>query len=262
MMNNLTIGLKSDILFFNFRNDVQEKNDYFVLSTQNNPDFYWGNYLVFKNPLSLGDFNIWKKHYRDEFFHNENIKHMCFSWAGDPCYSELNKFKENNFSFLEKMVMITNKEKFKCKYFNNEIVCKRMVTNDDWNKVLNFQLKINESLSNKKSKSYIEKRILEFKMYTNNNFGYWYAAFINGEIVSDIGLYWNHEFARLHNLKTLNEYRRKGIAQTLIKFAIDDSQQMLFTLDAEEKGLAINMYKSLGFIFKEKKYSLWSSVLS
>ncbi len=51
-----------------------------------------------------------------------------------------------------------------------------------------------------------------------------------------------------------------GVAQTLIKFAIDDSNQEFFTLDADENGLAINMYKSIGFIVKEKKYGLFSSL--
>ncbi|BBH51794.1 GNAT family N-acetyltransferase [Fluviispira sanaruensis] len=115
-------------------------------------------------------------------------------------------------------------------------------------------------LSAYSSKSSIEKRVREFKSYTENNYGFWYAAYLNGEIISDIGLYWNEEFARLHNLKTLKEYRKMGVAQTLIKFAIDDSNQEFFTLDADENGLAINMYKSIGFIVKEKKYGLFSSL--
>ncbi|WGL61226.1 N-acetyltransferase [Pigmentibacter sp. JX0631] len=258
-MNNLPIGLRSDILFFNFRNNVIEKNDYIVLYTLNNLDFFWGNYLILKNPLSIGDFEKWTKYYQNEFSNISSNKQMCFSWPGDLSYIELNKFKENNFIFFDRLTMTARKKDIKCKYYNNEVLCKRMVTNDDWEQVLNFQFKINEFLNKKKSKSYIEKRVFEFKSYTDNNHGYWYAAFLNGEIISDVGLYWNDEFARLQNLKTLKEYRKLGVAQTLIKYAIEDSNQEFFTLEAEENGLAINMYKSIGFTVQEKKYGLYSS---
>ncbi|BBH51874.1 GNAT family N-acetyltransferase [Fluviispira sanaruensis] len=255
-MSEIALGLKTDLMFFDFSKNKIEKEDYFVLKTPHNPEFFWGNYLLFKKPPCQGDFEKWTESFQKEFAQIKDINHMTFSWEEIGNEVEIDKFKDADFDFNETIVLMANKDNIHCKYLNPEIVCRRIVTDEDWDNILEFQLNTNERIPEKKFKTYIIKKMKDFRTFSESGLGFWYAAYINNNIISDLGLYWNSEIARYRDIKTQKEYRKKGISQTLIAFAAHDSKQNKFVIQTEEGGMAINMYKSIGFAFKEKIFGL------
>lgn len=251
-----SLGLLSDKMFFDFDQNFKESSEYFALSTPENPDFFWGNYLMFKSELEEGSFIKWPFLFDNEFSKDSRILHKTFSWAGKYDKQELEKFVQNNYDFSETIVLVAEAKDLKCPYKNKDIVCSIVDLDSDWKELVDFQIETNTDFNPDHYAQFINKRMNKYKSYVMNNHGNWYIAKINDRIVADLGLFWSGTLARFQNIKTHENYRKKGISQTLINFAVDNSKKDFFVIEAEEDGPAINMYKRVGFVVKEIIYSL------
>lgn len=258
-MNNKKIeslGLISDKMFFDFDNSTIERDDYFVLLTLDNPDFFWGNYLMFKNGPKEGDFTKWQKIFEEEFLSNPKVLHKTFSWAGQYDGEELKKFIDSGYDFSDTLVLVCESSNLNCVYENKEIQCSVVANDDDWNALVEFQVETNSDFNPKVFREFITKRILKYRSYVNSGHGNWYIAKIGNRIVADLGLFGTGTLARFQNIKTHFDFRKRGISQTLINYAAKNSGKDFFVIEADEDGPAINMYKSIGFSLKENIYGL------
>ena len=59
-MNIHSLGYLTDLFFSDFDGLTTDRGEYLVIQTPANPDFYWGNYLIFANPPAKGDFDRWR----------------------------------------------------------------------------------------------------------------------------------------------------------------------------------------------------------
>ena len=69
-MNKIkSLGLRSDLMLAAHESIIQETDDYLVVKTPSNPGFYWGNFLVFKEPPSVRDAQLGHAKSWEYFFH-------------------------------------------------------------------------------------------------------------------------------------------------------------------------------------------------
>ena len=251
-----SLGLRTDIMFFKFQNNVIEKQDYIVITTPENPTFFWGNMLIYPKKLNVDCFERWNKDFKKEFHHIKEIEHITFAWEEAGDIQEIKKFIDNGFEYNESLILISNKNKIKLMFQNNHIVCRRITTEIQWKNLIEFQVLNNTDFRVEEYHSFIQKRFKNYRNLSKAGHGHWYGAYLNGKLVSDLGLFWEEGLARFQNIKTISEFRKRGISQTLINFAVHDSGCSNFVIEAEEDGPALNMYKSIGFELKEKIYSM------
>jgi ribosomal protein S18 acetylase RimI-like enzyme len=246
-----SLGIKTDIMFFKKNALVEDRKGYLCIKTLNNPDYFWGNLLIYPQGPKLGDFKDWITDFKNEFSEIKGINHITFAWDLTKEASFLKEFEDEGFDYDETIVLIAE-DNLKTKYENTEIKIKKILTDEEWESIINFQILVNPDNLNKDSYvPFISKTYKNYRKLTEQGMGSWYGAFKGNEIVSDLGLFWEDGIARFQNIKTHPLHRKEGIAQTLMKKASIDSGCSYFVIQAEEDGPAINMYKTIGFKIKE-----------
>ena len=86
--------------------------------------------------------------------------------------------------------------------------------------------------------------------------GHWYRAFLDGELVGDMGIFVEDRLARCQAVGTATEHRRQGICGTLMygacahAFNEQGAEQVL--LMADETYHAAGIYRTVGFRDTEK----------
>jgi hypothetical protein len=56
-----SLGYHTDLFIPKYEGFLLNRGDYPVILTTTNPDYFGGNYLLFPNPLSEGDFKRWQE---------------------------------------------------------------------------------------------------------------------------------------------------------------------------------------------------------
>jgi hypothetical protein len=46
-MNLKSLGYRTDLIFASFDGEITDRGDYLAIRSPTNPDFYWGNFLLF-----------------------------------------------------------------------------------------------------------------------------------------------------------------------------------------------------------------------
>ena len=249
-MSIKSLGLKTDIMFFKHNALVKEKENYLVIKTPDNLSYFWGNLLVYPKGPVTGDLYKWIEDFKNEFNEKE-INHMTFAWDLTKSEVDYKQFENKGFEYDETMILVADDE-LTPTFVNSDIVTKKVVSDEDWNEIIEFQVLVNENDYEEESyRPFITKRFEHYRKLSEMGLGYWYMAIKDDKIVSDLGLFWEDSVARFQSIKTQTEYRKQGIAQTLMKFASDESKCDSFVIEAEEDGPAINMYKTIGFEIRE-----------
>lgn len=74
-----SLGHLSEQIFTSFDGKVEDRGDYLVVRTLANPNYFWGNLLIFERAPEAGDLSKWRKLFQSEFT-DPRIYHMTFSW--------------------------------------------------------------------------------------------------------------------------------------------------------------------------------------
>ena len=242
-----SLGIKTDLMFFKQNGIVEDRGDYILVRSPDNPGFFWGNLLIFPNPPEKGDFEKWIDLFKKEFSGVDDIEHMTFEWGSSRKTNELEKFEKAGFEYDETDVLIAENG-IEPEFVNKDIVMKKIVSIEDWRQIIDFQIEVNpDGYDEEHLRPFTEKRFKDYKSYSDSGLGNWYAAYESNKIVADLGLYSDNGVSRFQSIKTHESYRKKGIAQTLMKYAADDIGGDYFVIQAEDDGPAINMYKTIGF---------------
>ena len=251
-----SLGLKTDLMLLQGEAIIKDRGDYISVITPDHLSFYWGNHLIYPKGPVKGDYENWIADFKD-CFKNYKIKHMAFIWDKDndnDHFVDYSEFEKNGFEYDDMTILVA--KKVNIKYLNNEISMKSVTSEEDWRKAIHFQTAADPEIYKDMSKPeiFFKKRFSQYKKLINSGLGRWYIAKINNNIVSSLGLFWNQGVARYQLVKTHKEYRRRGIAQTLMKFASEDSQCGFFIIEADRQGPsnAISMYQSIGFKVRER----------
>lgn len=93
--------------------------------------------------------------------------------------------------------------------------------------------------------------------------GDWFGAFVGEKLVADLGLFRDGSIARFQSVETHPDFRRRGIAGTLIyeagHLALAERDLDMLVIVAEEGSSPPRLYENLGFRPVEKQLGLeWS----
>ena len=61
-----SLAYRTDLIFPTFDGEIFDRGNYLVIRTPSNPTFYWGNFLLFDQPPSKGDYSRWQEKFVEE----------------------------------------------------------------------------------------------------------------------------------------------------------------------------------------------------
>ncbi|MBT3785999.1 GNAT family N-acetyltransferase [bacterium] len=254
-----TLSLITDLIPAQFEAEILDRGDYLVWKTSSQPNYFWGNFLIFREAPERDVFKDWKRLYQMEF-ETENPTFYTFTWDSpnfNPTY--LKSFMDHGFRLDIETTLVTKRPELPPK-INKDIVVKPIVSEADWNSLPEVHVNPNSSRSIDSQIEFQKSRIKTFKELSKRKFGHRFGAYLEGKLVGDLGLYHQDGIARFNEVATHHEYYRRGICQTLVYHscihAIENFEVSTLVMVAVDDYHAINAYKKVGFTALEKSYSL------
>ena len=77
-----SLALATDLALAATNGTVVDRGDYLVVSTPDNPTYYYGNYLALPAPPQVGEVAYWMRRFAEELGGNPEIRHVTLCWDG------------------------------------------------------------------------------------------------------------------------------------------------------------------------------------
>lgn len=247
-----SIGLASDVLVMRDQSVLEEHPDRFVLRSPDEPTFWFGNMVIFREDAVDPDAQIaqFKKDFPD-------AQHVTLAWdvpdidQGDRFAA----FKQMGMKLEETDVLAFSGTLHRTDPPEG-IVVRPLVSDDDWQKATDLQAEIGrESGFDDDYLPYITKRMQTQRKQTQTGFGAWFGAFAGDELAGDLGIFADPRTARFQAVETRPSYRRRGICAALVtagtEWALAKHPNTCPTILAERDGAAGRIYRRCGFELAE-----------
>ncbi|MGZ3694402.1 MAG: GNAT family N-acetyltransferase [Bdellovibrionota bacterium] len=254
-----SIGYFTDISLLQYGGRVEDRGEYVVAETPDNPGYFWGNLLVMREIPHRGDYARWTALFRKEFAHQPLVKHMTFGWdspVGEV--GEVQEFLDHGFQLEHAVILAAEKGDIEePKNINHEVEIRALRTDAEWQAAIANQMSCR--LSDFKEDAYLPFKTLQMNRYrkmAEAGIGNWYGAFLEGKLVADCGLFFFEKIGRYQSVGTHPEFRGRGICARLIyetaKMAFERGWANTLVMSADPEYHAARVYESVGFSPKER----------
>ncbi|QDU32009.1 hypothetical protein KS4_00370 [Poriferisphaera corsica] len=263
-MNLHSIGLQSDLLFFNQNSIITHQPDHLIIKTPQNPTFFQGNLLIYNHPPSSTHLTNWEDAANQAFSDQPLTAHRCFAWdinPADPLTDPITSkavatFESANYEYEQSIILTTNTINSP-KHPNSDIHIKPITAPAHWQAVTELQIDIGSKTYNEKLyRPFMLQRIKDWQHMINNNQGIWLGAFLGNTLAADLGFFWNQSLSRFQHVETHPDHRNQGICATLVhhacQLALNQNPQTTLVMEADESYHAARIYQSLGFAPTER----------
>lgn len=261
-INSLSYSTLLHVL--SFTSIIEEKEEYIVIKTVDNPGHKWGNFLMYPATPQKDDYQHWIKSFNLEFS-DIPVNHVAFAWDSiDGTAGEIVEFEENGYYFEYDDIMTTS-EVVQPDKFNGDVVVKPVVSEADWKEVVQLNIEVAGDSSDAYV-TFITRLMAKYKEICFANQGIWMGAYLKEELVADLGLFNAGELRGLAAMvKTHPDYRKQGICRTLLyEASLLGFKQMNFekiVMVADRAFGVGRVYGSVGYKTEERGASLILNVV-
>jgi GNAT superfamily N-acetyltransferase len=258
-----SLAYQTDLIFPAFDGTIVDRGDYVVVQTPSNPTFYWGNFLLFSTPPRRGDFVKWRKLFAGEIGVPPEVEHQAFGWDsvdGEAGFVE--PFLNAGFRLNQDVVLTAGALLAPARRAQSVLV-RALESDADWQQALMVQMACREEVHEEGGYRIFRQRLMDrYRRMSEARRGHWYGAFIDGMMVADLGLFHQDGLGRYQSVETHPDFRRRGIAGTLIYWAgcqaMAEHSLHTLVMVAEADSAPARLYQSLGFAPREKAHGvLW-----
>lgn len=259
-INLRSLAFFTDLHLLRFEGRVEDRGDYYLGETPDNPSFFWGNLMVMKSPPKAGDLELWTKLFIENFSHQPLVKHITFGWdttTGET--GEIGQFEAAGFSAEPAVVLTATESDIQLTAKMNRTVQVRPLLSDaDWeaataNQVATRKAQFREEVY----LPYKRKQMARYRRMSQAGHGNWYGTFLNDRLVADCGVFIFDGIGRYQTVGTHPDFQRQGMCSALIyhsaKQAFSDGAKTLVMV-AEPDYHAADIYKSVGFRETQRSY--------
>jgi ribosomal protein S18 acetylase RimI-like enzyme len=250
-MNIKSLGYRTDFIFNKFDGEVTEFENYYLVKTDNNPHYFWGNLLLFKEAPLEGDYKKWTSYFHKEFKKDEYF-HMTFGWdSPDGNEGQVEEFLKEGFSF-EKSVVLSTTELIKPPKFNDKVNVEMITSDDDFEKSIKIQVdSAHDHLSKESWESFYRKQAEQYKKMIEAGLGHWFGAWLDGKLVGSLGVFKDGDVGRFQIVSTDPNFQRRGVCSSLVynsaKYALENMKLKKLVMVADDEYHAAKIYESVGF---------------
>jgi GNAT superfamily N-acetyltransferase len=256
-----SLGYRTDLIFPAFDGEIIDRGDHVVVRTPSNPTFYWGNFLLFSRPPQEGDLQRWRDLFAREIGTPPEVEHQAFGWdspEGENGFLE--PFIRAGFEANRDVVLVTVAPHAPPRP-SPSVSIRALYSDADWQRAVDLQVICREPVHAEAGYRVFTERSMErYRKMSAAGLGSWYGAFIADRLVADLGIFHDGELGRYQSVVTHPDFRRQGIAGTMIceagRRAITQYGLRTLVMIAEQDSGPARLYQSLGFAPKEKSVGL------
>lgn len=260
-----SLGYRTDLIFPAFGGEILDRGHYLVIRSPANPTFYWGNYLLFSDPPQEGDYRKWRDLFVREIGGPPQIEHQAFGWdSPEGRVGHVRPFLQAGFRLLRSVVMAGD-QLHSPAHPSNFVNIRALKSEADWEQAIENQVLCRDpGFDESGYRLFRERQMERYRKMAESGLGDWFGAFIGKRLLADLGIFKDEEIGRYQSVETHPDFRRRGIAGTLVfeagRRAMAEHHLNTLVIVAEENSNAAQLYESLGFQPVEKQVGLewWS----
>ena len=246
-------GLQSDFIFHNVEAISEDLGDCISVRTPGNPDYFFGNFLLFPGPPKTGDVARWINRFDEVFAPYPAVRHHTFQWLpGETLEPDVaGVFTSEGFLIDETSVLSATSVHLN-KPTPNGVEFRPIRSDKEWRAVIEAQSR--EGFPNipmDEFRRYKEESFAHYRRMSENGMGDWWGAFKGTELVADMGLFFGEHVGRFQSVETTPEHRRQGICRAMVhhvsKHGFAQHPGITLMLHADAHDVAREIYRSLGY---------------
>lgn len=229
---------------------VEERDDYLVVRTPQNPVFYWGNFLLVPGSAAARNGKRWLRMFAAEF---PDAGHVAIGVDGTD--GRLGADAVLRAAGLEPEVstVLVADDLATTPRREDAAVVRPLVpeADDDWVRLAELELAIAEAPDDL-HRRFVEGRTAEIRELVRERSAIWCAAFVDGMLCASAGLVTDGSgLGRFQLVQTHPGFRRRGFAGRVLAISAAVARRELgvgrFVIVADPSYVAIDLYRRLGF---------------
>ena len=242
--------------------EVRERERYRVIRSPDQPTYFYGNLLLFPAAPERGDFERWTELFRAEFVSDPEVRHLTFCWD-DPsgaCGDDA-PFIEAGYEHEVSTVLCATSVHAPPRPLA-ELVVRPLRGDRDWEAAVACQFATrDEKYESASHLLFVQRRMRAQRALVASGAGEWYGAFLEGQLVGNLGIYVEHGVGRFQVVTVTPAFQRRGVCGTLVHaaalhaFDVLDARELVMVADPDAG--AIRVYRSVGFEPLERQASLF-----
>lgn len=258
-MNVTSLGYRTDLMLLELAGStVADAGDHLVVHTPANPEYWWGNFLLFGTPVAPGETQTRLATFTAAF---PDAGHVAWGIDGtsgtayDGAAEE--EIRAAGFEYDVDTVMTATEVRRPDRAADAEF--RILAGDDDWAQALELRAAVHEN--ERSTRTFLEGQVRSSRQLTEDGHASWFGAFRDGRLVSTLGIAGDGRgLARYQNVETHPDWRRRGLAGRLVydagTFALEQLGAKTLVMVADPDYSAIRLYRALGFTDSETQARL------
>ena len=245
-----SLGYRTDLAILALEGSrVTDRGDHIVIRTPGNPDYWWGNFLLLRD-LKPGSGDGWMARFAAEF---PDAQHMALG-VGETDPSTVDPSELAGMT-MERNAVMTATSVHAPSHANTEAVFRTLEGDADWRQSFELAAAVHAG----ETGGFLTARQAAKRALTEAGHGSWFGAFLDGTLVSQLGLITSESgLIRYQSVETHPAARRRGLAGTLVWQAsvpalTGETSTLVMVADPGDD--AISVYRSVGFAVTEPQLS-------
>lgn len=184
------LGLRSEMIFHRAHGVVERHDGYWAIRTPGNPNFFWGNCLVFDRAPRVGEAEKWLRLFDRHIAQVQpRSKHIALGWT-EQAMGEREPFLMQGFDGTESVVMAaTALSPVPPRRVAAEL---RPLGPADWPALVDLQvLERGPVHPEPEFRAFIQGSVVVWQLLAKRGAGGWWGAFAGSQLVAALGLYWD-----------------------------------------------------------------------
>jgi RimJ/RimL family protein N-acetyltransferase len=232
---------------------VTDRGDCLVVRTPDNPDYWWGNFLLLAAWPGPGTGEGWLARFAAEFPQARHIALGVDSQQDGPVPAEFTAAGLG----LQRETVLTCAAVRPPPHPNTEAEIRRLESDDDWAQSVELS---ERCFGQGEPGDYLKRRAVGRRRLTTQGRGAWFGAFAGERLLAQLGLFdVGGGYARYQHVETDPSARRRGLAGTLVWLAGRYGREVLgagtLVIVADPADAAIRVYRACGFADREAEFS-------
>ncbi len=243
-----SLGYRTDLMIRVLEgSQIEDRGDYLVIRTPQNPTYWWGNFLLLAAPRP-GQAARWVTKFATEF---PAASHVAIGIDVTEIGAvDIGEYVAQDLR-LERSSVLTAQELAEPARQNRQAVYRELSGDDDWQQSAELRAVVNAGEPGS-DPGFLAARVAAERALTETGHGSWFGAFVDGALVAQLGLITDGlGVARYQNVETHPDWRRRGLAGSLVWQAGQHGLDMLgastLVIVADPHADAIRVYRTLGF---------------
>jgi GNAT superfamily N-acetyltransferase len=247
-----SLGFRTDVALRALEGaEVTDRGDHLVVRSPDNPDFWWGNFLLLRQVPRPGEAGAWLARFAAAFPAAQHVALGVDTADDAPIPADLVAAG----LAAEHAAVLTATQPNPPPRPNTHAEIRPLDSDADWRQSVELALRCSGD-----EPTYLERRTTARRRLTQTGAGAWFGAFTGGRLQAQLGLYDAGDgYARYQNVETDPQARRQGLAGTLVwaaaRYGLEVLGTRTFVIVADPAGPAIRIYQACGFTAREAQLS-------